>query len=232
MCIGQGLTTGIGAHEGGACSQWGYGKLEYGGRSVLMLGPGPKEHGPCLQEAHSPSPLYPFISSTVGVRQGHFPPWSFIPCAYAVWVTHHLPEEPQERTGPKSFSIQGSTTQKAAQTEYSGERKRLLPAGAAQRSPFAGLTKSFTQFPVFLARDRDSRLSSGLGNRGCQVRPAFWKSRPEGIVKGPIWGAQEPTPTPEGRPFVEEVGLRPLVRCKGFWRCFYIVSPHMGAVSC
>lgn len=99
-----------------------------------------------------------------------------------------------------------------------------------QRSPFAWLTKSFTQVPVCLARDRDSGLSSGLGNRGCQVRPAFWKSRPEGIVKGPLWGAQEPTPTPEGRPFVEEVGLRPLVRCKGVWRCFCIVSPHRGAL--
>lgn len=126
------------------------------------------------------------FSSPIGVRQGHFSPWCFIPCAYEVSVTRHLPEKPQERTGPKSFSAQGSTSQKAAQTVYFGERKLLLPAGAAPALCIRPADTELDSFPIFLVRDRG--LCSGLGSLGCQVRPAFWKSRPEGIVKGPIWG--------------------------------------------
>lgn len=45
--------------------------------------------------------------------------------------------------------------------------------------------------------------------------PAFWKGRPEGSVKRRMLGCKELTPAFQSRLLVEEVGLRPLLKCKG-----------------
>lgn len=149
------------------------------------------------------------FSSTMGLWQDHLPPWRFIPCAYEVSITPHLPKTPQERIGSRGFSIQGSTTQKAAKTVHSREQRLLYPSLLPQRSLSTWFTESLTKLSRLLARG--SELSSGLGSRRCQAHLAFWKSQPEDSVKGPVCGAQGvEAHAPEGRPLVERLACAPL----------------------
>ncbi|KAK2490271.1 hypothetical protein MC885_013820 [Smutsia gigantea] len=111
------------------------------------------------------------------MRQGHLPPWRY-PCTYGVSGTHHLPEK--ERSEPKSFGNQNSTTLKAAKAVHLGERGpllgpacwccRALPVHLADKKPY-----DVTQLPRFLVREV-AASARGWGAEGTRLARLFVKA--------------------------------------------------------
>lgn len=188
-----------------------------------MPGPGPKAHGPCLQGAHSPS-LYLTFSSTMGVRQGHLPPWYFIPCTTFL-------RSPKKELGKRTYAFRAPQPRKSPKTVHLGEGRQPTPhrrCPAPSVRPADSLPYSV---PEISSQWERTQVEAGE-QRGARFARLFGKVDQKAVSKDPHEGCKEQTPTlHKGAPWSRRLACAPSSEARVSGGASASTAPHRGALG-